>query len=182
MMPRSLMDSSLHGALTASTCFASIIRWRFMAVTLLVCLFVTEHWQNYSSSSLTQIHTEQFQKNITNIITVIISINGCHYYYYYCTMLGVSHQFCPPIVQVTPLKTPFGLLTLLFQSQSHVATITYNYCLHCYTLHCWLATICVDSYTLSVLTIDSWMSTTSVGAVLLTLAAGPSTVDPPALT
>jgi hypothetical protein len=73
----------------------------------------------------------------------------------YCTMLGVPDQFWAPIVQVTPLKTPFGLLTLLFQSQSHVVTITYNYCLHCYTIHCWLATICVDSSALSVLTIDS---------------------------
>jgi hypothetical protein len=54
----------------------------------------------------------------------------------YCTMLGVSDQFCPPTVQVTPLKTPFGLLTLLFQSQSHVVTITHNYFLHCYTLRC----------------------------------------------
>jgi hypothetical protein len=53
-----------------------------------------------------------------------------------CTMLGVSDQFCQPIVQVTPLKTPFGLFTPLFQSQSHVVTITHNYCLHCYTLHC----------------------------------------------
>jgi hypothetical protein len=29
----------------------------------------------------------------------------------YCTMLGVLTRFCPIIVQVTPLKTPFGLVT-----------------------------------------------------------------------
>jgi hypothetical protein len=28
-----------------------------------------------------------------------------------CTMLGVLARFCPIIVQVTPLKTPFGLVT-----------------------------------------------------------------------
>jgi hypothetical protein len=34
---------------------------------------------------------------------------------------------------VTPLKTPFGLLLLIFQSQSHVTTFTHNYFLRCYT-------------------------------------------------
>jgi hypothetical protein len=33
---------------------------------------------------------------------------------------------------VSPLKTPFGLLILLLQSQSHVTTITHNYLLRCY--------------------------------------------------
>jgi hypothetical protein len=94
--------------------------------------------------------------------------------------IGGIWPVLPTNVQVTPLKTPFGLLTLLFQSRPHVVTITHSYFLHCYTLHCWLATICADSSTLSVLTIDSWLSTTSVGAGLLTLAAGPSTVDSPA--
>jgi hypothetical protein len=32
-----------------------------------------------------------------------------------------------------PLKTPFGLLITLLQSQSHVTTITHNYFLRCYT-------------------------------------------------
>jgi hypothetical protein len=31
--------------------------------------------------------------------------------YTYCTMLGVLARFWPIIVQVTPLKTPFGLVT-----------------------------------------------------------------------
>jgi hypothetical protein len=29
----------------------------------------------------------------------------------YCTVLGVLARFCPIIVQITPLKTPFGLVT-----------------------------------------------------------------------
>jgi hypothetical protein len=44
----------------------------------------------------------------------------------------VLDQFWSPIVRVTPLKTPFGLLILLLQSQSHVTTITHNYFLRCY--------------------------------------------------
>jgi hypothetical protein len=38
-------------------------------------------------------------------------------------LIGSDHQ----LYRVTPLKTPFGLLSLLFQSQSHVTTITHNY-------------------------------------------------------
>jgi hypothetical protein len=45
----------------------------------------------------------------------------------YCTMLGLLDQFWSPVVRVTPLKTPFGLLIPLLQSQSHVTTITYNF-------------------------------------------------------
>jgi hypothetical protein len=41
-------------------------------------------------------------------------------------------RFWSPIVRVIPLKTPFGLLIPLLQSQSHVTTITHNYFLHCY--------------------------------------------------
>jgi hypothetical protein len=51
----------------------------------------------------------------------------------YCTMLGFFDRFWPPIVRVTPLKTPFGLVIPLLQSQSHVTTITHNYFLRCYT-------------------------------------------------
>jgi hypothetical protein len=47
-------------------------------------------------------------------------------------MLGVPDQFWAPIVQVTPLKTPFGLLILSLQFQSHLATITHNYFLRRY--------------------------------------------------
>jgi hypothetical protein len=36
------------------------------------------------------------------------------------------------LYRVTPLKTPFGLLIPLLQSQSHVTTITHNYFLRCY--------------------------------------------------
>jgi hypothetical protein len=42
-------------------------------------------------------------------------------------------QFWPPIIRVSPQKTPFGLLLLLFQSQSHVTTFTRNYLLRCCT-------------------------------------------------
>jgi hypothetical protein len=42
-------------------------------------------------------------------------------------MLGVYLISSAPIVHVTPLKTPFGLLIPLLQSQSHVTTITHNY-------------------------------------------------------
>jgi hypothetical protein len=37
---------------------------------------------------------------------------------------GLLAQFWPPIVHVTPLKTPFGLVIPLLQSQSQVTTIT----------------------------------------------------------
>jgi hypothetical protein len=37
------------------------------------------------------------------------------------------------LYNVPPLKTPFGLLLLLFQSKSHVTTFTRNYFLRCYT-------------------------------------------------
>jgi hypothetical protein len=36
------------------------------------------------------------------------------------------------LYRVTPLKTSFGLVIPLLQSQSHVTTITHNYLLHCY--------------------------------------------------
>jgi hypothetical protein len=48
------------------------------------------------------------------------------------TIFGVLDHFWPPVVRVTPLKTPFGLLIPLLQSQSHVTTITHNYFLRCY--------------------------------------------------
>jgi hypothetical protein len=54
------------------------------------------------------------------------------YIYIYCTMLGVYLISSAPIVHVTPLTTPFGLLIPLFQSQSHVTTIAHNYLLRCY--------------------------------------------------
>jgi hypothetical protein len=44
-------------------------------------------------------------------------------------LISCDHQ----LYRVTPLKTPSGLLLLLFQSQSHVTTITHNYFLRCYT-------------------------------------------------
>jgi hypothetical protein len=47
----------------------------------------------------------------------------------YCTMFGLLDQFWSPVVHVTPLKTPFGLVIPLLQSQSHVTTITHNYLL-----------------------------------------------------
>jgi hypothetical protein len=37
------------------------------------------------------------------------------------------------LYRVTPLKTPFGLLIGLFQSQSHVTRFTHNYSLRCVT-------------------------------------------------
>jgi hypothetical protein len=77
----------------------------------------------------------------------------------YCIMLGVSDQFCPPIVQVTPLKTPFGFLTLLFQSQSHTITAytvtryTFDYPLLTVDYFCWRWSI--DSCRWPV---DCWLS------------------------
>jgi hypothetical protein len=47
---------------------------------------------------------------------------------------GLLDHFRPPIVHVTPLKTPFGLVIPLLQSQSHVTTFTHNYLLRCYDL------------------------------------------------
>jgi hypothetical protein len=69
-----------------------------------------------------------------------------YYYYYYCTMLGgysisSDHQS----YNVTPMKTPFGLLVPLLQSQSHVTTITIiSYAvtrLHNYTPYTFVTTI-----------------------------------------
>jgi hypothetical protein len=51
----------------------------------------------------------------------------------YCTMLRVTDHFWPPVVRVTPLKTPFRLLIPLLKSQPHVTTITHNYFLRCVT-------------------------------------------------
>jgi hypothetical protein len=45
---------------------------------------------------------------------------------------GLLNQFWPPIVPCYALKTPFGLLIPLLQSQSHVTTIIHNYLLRCY--------------------------------------------------
>jgi hypothetical protein len=42
-------------------------------------------------------------------------------------------QFWSPVVRVTQLKTPFRLLLILFQSQSHVTTITHKLFLRCAT-------------------------------------------------
>jgi hypothetical protein len=56
--------------------------------------------------------------------TVILTNHNCENLAYYCTMLGLLDQFCSVVVCVTPLKTPFGLLIPLLQSQSHVTTIT----------------------------------------------------------
>jgi hypothetical protein len=43
-------------------------------------------------------------------------------------LISSEHQ----MYRVTPLKTPFGLVIPLLQSQSHVTTITHNYLLRCY--------------------------------------------------
>jgi hypothetical protein len=51
----------------------------------------------------------------------------------YCTMLGFLISSDHLLYRFTPLKTPFGWLLLLFQSQSHVTTFTHNYFLRCYT-------------------------------------------------
>jgi hypothetical protein len=44
-------------------------------------------------------------------------------------LIASTHQ----LYRVMPLKTPFGLLLPLLQSQSHVTTFTHNYFLRCYT-------------------------------------------------
>jgi hypothetical protein len=46
---------------------------------------------------------------------------------------GSLDHFWPPVVQCYALRTPFRLVIFLFQSQSHVATFTHNYLLHCTT-------------------------------------------------
>jgi hypothetical protein len=45
------------------------------------------------------------------------------------SLISSEHQ----LYRVTPLKTPFGLLIPLSQSQSHVTTFTHIYFLRCYT-------------------------------------------------
>jgi hypothetical protein len=49
----------------------------------------------------------------------------------YCTTLRVLIFSDHQLYRVTPLKTPFGLLIPLLQSQSHITTITHNYLLRC---------------------------------------------------
>jgi hypothetical protein len=53
--------------------------------------------------------------------------------YRYCTMLGVYLISSAPIVHVTPLETPFGLVIPLLQSQSRVTTIAHKYFSRCAT-------------------------------------------------
>jgi hypothetical protein len=53
--------------------------------------------------------------------------------YIYCTMIGSLISSDHQLYRVTRLKTPFGLVLLLFQSQSHVTTFTHNYLLRCAT-------------------------------------------------
>jgi hypothetical protein len=57
----------------------------------------------------------------------------------------VLDHFWPPVVRVMPLKTPFGLLIPLLQSQSHVTTITHNY-FSCYATFTQLTIIHVCNY------------------------------------
>jgi hypothetical protein len=52
---------------------------------------------------------------------------------YIVLCLGLLDQFRSPVVRVTPLMTPFGLLIPLLQSQSHVTIFTHNYFLSCAT-------------------------------------------------
>jgi hypothetical protein len=62
----------------------------------------------------------------------------------------VLARFCPIVVQVTPLKTLLGLLILLLQLQSHLATITHNYFLRRYA--CTQLTILRQCFLLDVFT------------------------------
>jgi hypothetical protein len=48
-------------------------------------------------------------------------------------MLGYLITSDHQLYRVTPLKTPFGLVLLLLQFQSHVTTFTHNYLLRCAT-------------------------------------------------
>jgi hypothetical protein len=59
----------------------------------------------------------------------------------YGYLITFEHQ----LYNVTPLKTPFGLLLILFQTQSHVTTFTHNYFLRCVTFT-QLTTIHVRDY------------------------------------
>jgi hypothetical protein len=55
------------------------------------------------------------------------------YVYILYKVTGYSMTSDHQLYRVTPLKTPFGLVLLLFQSQSHVTTFTHNYFLRCAT-------------------------------------------------
>jgi cellulose synthase/poly-beta-1,6-N-acetylglucosamine synthase-like glycosyltransferase len=73
----------------------------------------------------------------------------------YCTILGVLTRFCPIIVQVTPLKTPFGLVTSFItipitRSYSHTQLLLTP--LHNYNPRAFMPTITYCTVTL--LTID----------------------------
>jgi hypothetical protein len=58
---------------------------------------------------------------------------GVPIYLLYSTMWGFSFTSDHQLHRFTPLKTPFGLVIPLLQSQSHVTTFTHNYFLRCYT-------------------------------------------------
>jgi hypothetical protein len=53
----------------------------------------------------------------------------CILYYFRGYLISSDYQ----LYRVPPLKTPFGLLIPLLQSQSHVTTITHNYSLRSVT-------------------------------------------------
>jgi hypothetical protein len=63
---------------------------------------------------ISQICINNMSFNLQNYLRFVFST--------YCTMLGVLDLFWPPIVHVSPPKTPFGLVILLLQS-----SITRNY-------------------------------------------------------
>jgi hypothetical protein len=72
------------------------------------------------------------------------------YIYIYCTILGVLDQFWTPIVRVTPLKTPFGLVIGLFT----ILARSYNYSQLSITLCC-LYTAYKHLYVVSTITYNT---------------------------
>jgi hypothetical protein len=88
----------------------------------------------------------------------------------YCSMLGILARFCPIIVQVTPLKTPFGLVTPFItipitRSCSHTQLLITP--LHNYNPCAFVPTITYCTVTL--LTIDSVFSVFDSSARLVLL-------------
>jgi hypothetical protein len=81
-------------------------------------------------------------------------------------MLGVLARFCPIIVQVTPLKTPFGLVTPITRSGSHTQLLitplhNYNPCAFVPTItYCTVTLLTIDPLCCrsSILRLDSFFS------------------------
>jgi hypothetical protein len=120
-----------------------------IAATVICCLQITTRkhaclslW--FGMSFLTCISTSINSSNFNQwrVILYFRYLPAGHMVQCWGSLITSEHQ----LYRVTPLKTPFGLVIPLLQSQSHVTTITHNYFLavtrlHNYTPYTFVTTI-----------------------------------------